>query len=130
MANRRIAKRKSVSAVTVSNLVSISQFDSIARLGNLMDVSSTGFLIHIDRQDLIPKHLRQNLSLREIEGEPIALMLDPMQLEINGYIARTKYVGNGVFEVAIDFSDDAPEYWRECLYDLIPGSSEKMYSDE
>ncbi len=128
--NRRIAKRKAVTTVTISNLMTVSQFESIARLGQLVDVSSTGFLINIDRQDLIPKHLRQNLSLDEIEGEPVTLLIDPMELEINGHIARTKYVGEGIFEVAIDFSDDAPEYWRECLYDLIPGASEKMYSDD
>lgn len=128
--NKRVAKRKAVTKVTVSNLMTSSQFEAIARFGQLVDLSSSGFLIHIDRQDLIPKHLKQNLSIEEVEGESITLVIDPMELEINGHIARTRYVGEGVFEIAIDFSDDAPEYWRECLYDLIPGASEKLYSDD
>ena len=118
----RVAKRKQVGSIPVSNLTTLSHFESIARFGHLIDASSTGFLIHIDREDLVPKGLRQNLSLQTIEGEPIMLMINPMELEINGHIARTRYVGKGVFEIAVDFSQDAPEYWRECLFDLLPSS--------
>jgi hypothetical protein len=27
-------------------------------------------------------------------------------------------------ELAIDFSDNAPAYWRECLAELLPGLDE------
>ncbi len=118
----RVAKRKQVGSIPISNLTTLSYFESIARFGHLIDASSTGFLLQIDREDLIPKGLRQNLSLESIEGEPIVLMINPMQLEINGHIARTRYIGKGQFEIAIDFSQDAPEYWRECLFDLLPSS--------
>ena len=118
----RVAKRKQVGSIPVSNLTTLSHFESIARFGHLIDASSTGFLILIDREDLVPKGLRQNLSLDSIEGEPIMLMINPMELEINGHIARTRYIGKGVFEIAVDFSQDAPEYWRECLFDLLPSS--------
>ncbi len=130
MKQRRVAKRKAVMSVTVSNLTSIGNFESIARWGHLVDVSSSGFLLHIDRQDLIPKDLRQNLSLEDIEGLDVSLMIDPMELEISGNIARTRYVGKGLFEIAIDFSQDAPEYWRECLCDLLPAKGERMYSED
>lgn len=118
----RVAKRKQVGSIPISNLTTLSHYESIARFGHLIDASSTGFLLQIDREDLIPKNLRQNLSLASIEGEPIVLMINPMQLEINGHIARTRYIGKGQFEIAIDFSQDAPEYWRECLFDLLPSS--------
>lgn len=127
---KRIAKRKAVTSVSISNLISADSYESIARIGHLVDISSTGFLIQIDRQDLIPKNLRQNLSLTEIEGTPITLMIDPMELEIEGHIARTKYIGKGIFEIAVDFTDDAPEYWRECLFDLLPGKNERLYTEE
>lgn len=118
----RAAKRKQVGSIPVSNLTTLTHFESIARFGHLIDASSTGFLILIDREDLVPKNLRQNLSLQSIEGEPMMLMINPMELEISGHIARTRYVGKGVFEIAVDFSQDAPEYWRECLFDLLPSS--------
>jgi hypothetical protein len=118
----RAAKRKQVGLIPISNLTTMSHFESIARFGHLIDASSTGFLIQVDREDLVPPGLRQNLSLESIEGESITLMINPMELEIDGHIARTRYIGKGVFEIAIDFSEDAPEYWRECLFDLLPNS--------
>lgn len=118
----RVAKRKQVGSIPISNLTTLSHFESIARFGHLIDASSTGFLIQIEREDLIPKGLRQNLSLESIEGEPIMLLINPMELEINGHIARTRYIGKGIFEIAVDFSQDAPEYWRECLFDLLPST--------
>jgi hypothetical protein len=122
LSSNRSAKRKQVGSIPISNLTTLTHFESIARFGHLIDASSTGFLIQIDREDLIPKNLRQNLSLQSIEGEPIMLMINPMELEINGHIARTRYIGKGLFEIAVDFSQDAPEYWRECLFDLLPSS--------
>ncbi len=130
MKQKRSAKRKIVASVSVSNLTSLEHFESIARWGHLVDVSSSGFLLHIDRQDLIPKDLRQNLSLEDIEGLDVSLMIDPMELEISGNIVRTRYVGKGLFEIAIDFTQDAPEYWRECLCDLLPAKGERMYSED
>ena len=47
-----------------------------------------------------------------------------MNLELDGKIARTSYIGDGVFEIAVDFSETAPTYWRECLLDLLPDQGE------
>ncbi len=120
MNNKRAAKRKTIETISISNITTLLHLEKIAERAFLVDASSSGFLMHIKREDLIPSHLRQNLSIESVEGEPVLLMLDQMQLEINGKIARTKYIGKGTFEVAVDFSEDAPEYWRECLFDLLP----------
>jgi len=60
------------------------------------------------------------LSLQELEGDRVILMIDPLNLEIGGKIVRTKRITKDLYEIAIDYSDDAPEYWRECLLDLLP----------
>lgn len=52
------------------------------------------------------------------------LQIDEMNLELSGTVKRTKMVGRGVFEIGIDFSEDAPDYWRECLLDLLPTPDE------
>ncbi len=127
---KRAARRKNVGAIPISNLVTLSQYESIAKYGHLTDASSSGFLIRIEREYLVPKSLRQNLSLEAIEGEAISLVIEPMELEISGHIARTQYVGKGIFEIAIDFSQDAPEYWRECLFDLLPTTAEVLADEE
>ena len=89
-----------------------------------MDASSTGFLLHVDRKDLIPKLLRSGMDISALEGEFVVIRLKEMDLEIDGTVTRTRHIGRGIFEVAIDFSDEAPEYWRECLMDLLPAPGE------
>lgn len=113
--------------VSVSNLMSLENMEPVIRCGYLIDVSVSGFLIQINRQDIMPKELKQSLNLDPLLGLNIALVIDPMELEIYGHITRTRYVGKGVFEVAVDFSLDAPEYWRECLFDLLPGKDDSIY---
>ncbi len=118
-AKKRVAKRKSVERISLTNITTLLHFEKIAGKASLVDASSTGFLLQIERKDLLPEHLRQNLSIESVEGEPVVMVIEQMDLELSGRIARTKYIGKGIFEVAVDFSDDAPEYWRECLFDLL-----------
>ncbi|HEX4924185.1 MAG TPA: hypothetical protein VFV50_08865 [Bdellovibrionales bacterium] len=104
----------------MKNLTALDHFSVIARNALLVDISSSGLLLHVDRKALIPKSLRENLTLQSLEGEHIMLQIKEMDLEIDGKVARTRMIGKGVFEVAVDFSAEAPEYWRECLVDLMP----------
>ncbi|PIT99597.1 MAG: hypothetical protein COT74_11410 [Bdellovibrionales bacterium CG10_big_fil_rev_8_21_14_0_10_45_34] len=118
--SNRVSTRKEIEGINVSNLTALDKFAVISRKAKLVDASSTGFLLLVDRKDIVPKALRQTLTLESIEGEPIMLTISEMDLEIDGLVTRTKFLGKGIFEVAIDFSFDAPEYWRECLLDLLP----------
>jgi hypothetical protein len=122
--NRREAQRKAIRTLTVSNLTIVDPFLVIAKKGELCEASSTGFKITINRKDLIPDELRQNLTIESIEAKPVMLILEEMDLELEGHITRTKLVSGGFYEICIDYSQDAPEYWRECLVDLLPGSDE------
>ena len=92
----------------------------LARRGWLVEASTTGFLLEIERRDLAPKAFRDSLSLKELEGDKVYLMIDAMNLEIGGVIARTHRMTKDRWQIAIDFREDAPEYWRECLIELLP----------
>lgn len=120
---RRVASRKEIAGLTASHITSLTHFAVIARRAVLVDASSTGFLLCIHREDLIPKNLRQNLTLDSLRGERIMIRINEMDLEIEGVITRTKMAGKGLFEVGVDFSHDAPAYWREAFMDLLPGPS-------
>jgi hypothetical protein len=122
---RRAAPRKQVNGLHVKNLTALDHFSVIARSALLVDISSSGLLLHVDRKHLVPKSLRENLTLQTLEGEHIMLQIKEMDLEIDGKVARTRMIGKGVFEVAVDFSAEAPEYWRECLVDLMPDDEEE-----
>ncbi len=125
-ANKRAAPRKQVNGLHVKNLTALDHFSVIARAALLVDISSSGMLLHVDRKQLVPKSLRENLTLTSLEGEHIMLQIKEMDLEIDGKVTRTRMIGKGVFEVAVDFSAEAPEYWRECLVDLMPDKGEDM----
>ena len=121
---KRVAKRKKVEGITVRSVTALAPVCLIAKEALLVDASSTGFLLRLHRRDLVPKELRESLTLQSIEGEPIMLNLHEMDLDIDGYITRTEMIGKGVYELAVDFTQDAPAYWRECLCDLLPGEGE------
>ncbi|MCB0362883.1 MAG: hypothetical protein KDD35_09175 [Bdellovibrionales bacterium] len=123
-AERRSADRKSVGKIEVAEVTSLSNYKVLIKKGIIVDASITGLLIRIERADLVPDELKSNLTLDSIVGQQIVLFLPQMNLDLDGTVNRTHHKGKGVFEVAIVFSDDVPEYWRECLIDLLPSPGE------
>lgn len=123
-ANRRVAPRRDITPLEVSNVASLENLAKIARYGEIVEASTSGFLLIVRREDLIPSALRKNLTLESIHGTKVLLHLPQMNIEISGRIARTKLLGKAGFEIGIDYTEDAPEYWRECLVDLLPAPGE------
>jgi hypothetical protein len=123
-ANRRVAPRKEVTPLTVGHLTSLDNFAKIARDCEVVEASASGLLLLIKREDLIPQALRKNLNLDALVGNRVFMHLEEMNLEISGTIRRTQLLGKKGFHVAVDYSEDAPEYWRECLMDLLPNPGE------
>jgi hypothetical protein len=117
---RRIAPRKEISPLHVAYVTSLTDFARIAKNCEIVEASASGLLLLIRREDLIPVSLRKTLSLDVLIGESIFMHLEELNLEMSGTIARTQLLGKKGFYLAIDYSEDAPEYWRECLMDLLP----------
>lgn len=122
--NGRVAPRREITPLEVSSMSSLENLTKIARQGQIVEASTTGFLLLVKRENLIPSILRKNLTLESIHGAKVLLHLPQMNIEIAGRIARTKLLGKQGFEIGIDYAEDAPEYWRECLLDLLPAPGE------
>lgn len=120
----RSAPRRSIEPIQVSSLSSMETLVKLARAGEIIEASVTGFKVRIQRADFIPKELRQNLTIDSLVGTRVLLYLPQMNLEIAGKVTRTKLMGKSGYEIGVDFSDDAPEYWRECLFELLPSPGE------
>jgi hypothetical protein len=116
----RSSPRKELSPVKVSYISSLTSFSKLTREGQIVEASATGLLVLVERNELIAPQLRKNLSIDELVGEKVYMRLDDMNLEISGVVARTEFKGKKGFLIAIDYTDDAPEYWRECLMELLP----------
>jgi hypothetical protein len=117
---RRIAPREVVDPIQIRSFTSLDHMTLLTRAGSIIEASTTGFLLHIERKELVPKQFQKELSLDVLLGDQVLLMIDVMNLEIGGKIARTKRVTKDIFEIAIDYSEDAPEYWREILVEMLP----------
>lgn len=123
-AERRIKERKSVDQIVVSELTSLSSYNVIARTACIVDASATGFLLLLDRKELAAKDLRDGLTLDPLIGHQVVMFLPQMNLDLDGTIIRTEHKGKGQFEVAVTFAPEVPEYWRDCLVDLLPAPGE------
>lgn len=121
---RRFATRKKIEGVQFNDLTSITSYAVLAKCGRIVNASTNGFLIEVERKDLVPGDLRDNLSLEATLGQQVALYLPQMNLDLDGTITRANHIGKGRFAIAIDFSYDVPEYWRACLIDLLPAPGE------
>ncbi len=123
-AERRLAERKSVDSIQISELTSLTNYVVLAHRGEIVDASITGFLLRVDRKELIPKELKGNLNMDSMIGQQVVMYLPQMNLDLDGRVIRTEHLGRGIFEIAIDFSEEVPDYWRECLIELLPGPGE------
>jgi hypothetical protein len=123
-ANRRIATRKVVDFINVSELTSLSSYGVIAHECVIVDASQSGFLMKLDRAQLLPAEYRDNMNMQSLVGHQVVMYLPQMNLDLDGTVTRAVHVGKGKFEVAVTFSEDVPEYWRDCLVDLLPAPGE------
>lgn len=118
------AKREDVHPIRVSGFTSLDHLTMISREAFIVDASTTGFLLRVERKHLLPRQFRDSLSLSDLQGAKVIIRLEELNLEIGGVVARTGRQSKEAFDVAIDFSEDAPEFWRECLMDLLPRPGE------
>lgn len=121
--NRKsIAHRKETEAIEVVELrLNMEEFAETAKI---MDISMTGLLLHVHREELLSTETKKKFQLDNVIGEQLFMTIDSMDLEIDGVVTRTKSIGGGWFEVGIDYSAGSPDYWRECLVELLPSPDE------
>jgi hypothetical protein len=114
------AEEKGRPKLTVDSFSSLENLQKLASYGQILEASSTGILIKFKRDDFVAKDLRSTLNIDHLIGQNVFFNIHEMNLEISGVVARTKFKGKDGFLIAVDYTHDAPEYWRECLIDLLP----------
>lgn len=123
MTDKRISFRHNISPLEIHGMISIANLTPICDFGTIVEASATGFKLIVKRDDLCSAEHKGTMNLDALKGTEVSLYIPIMDLDITGHVARTKYVSNKEFEIGIDYSSDAPEYWRECLCDLLPRAS-------
>jgi hypothetical protein len=119
-------KRKSTAKIHVLNVKNVNTGEVYFAKATVADVSPTGLLLRVERPDILAHGLRSSLTWSSLHNASVGFSIEVMDTYIEGVVMRTKPEGKGTFVVGIDFRDDAPEYWRECLVDLLPGTGEDL----
>lgn len=96
---KRLSPRKELARVVLSYIATVEDFAKLAGSGEILDASITGLLLQVKRQNLIPPSLRGNLNLDILIGTRIFMRIEDMNLEIQGKIARTKFIGKEGFNM-------------------------------
>jgi hypothetical protein len=121
---RRRYPRKVLDPIHVTDMRTVDELCSLASYGTILNSSATGLLIRVSRRDLSPEMRRYTLPLDIVVGKHVMMTIAEMNLDIYGRIVRTYHAEPGLVEIAIDFTDNAPTYWRECLAELLPSLGE------
>jgi len=124
LVEQREYNRKLLAPIHVADIQAADRCVCLAHHGTIVNASATGLLIHVNPQNLNPEMLQHNLPLEGIKGDYVTMKIVEMELEIDGTVMRARRLDQGLCELAIDFSDNAPAYWRECLAELLPGLGE------
>lgn len=122
--NRRRYDRKLLDPIHVTEIKAPGKSIVLAHHGTILNASASGLLIRILYSDLNAEILRHTIPLHTIEGEYVVMTIVEMALDIGGRVIRTHQAAPEWCDIAIDFTDNAPPYWRECLADLLPNLGE------
>ncbi len=117
--------RKEVAEIFVLNIKDLKTGEVLFSRGEVLDVSATGLLLQVKREEIVAMSLRSTLTMTLLHDIAVGFTIEVMDTYIEGSIKRTKSLGRGEFLIAVDFRDDAPDYWRESLVDLLPSKDEK-----
>jgi hypothetical protein len=110
--------------IHVADVYAVDRMLTLVRYGTIRNASATGLLIEVLREDLSPEFTQHDLTLEDIVGDAVSLTIAEMELDLDAKIARTREVDATRCEIAVDFAEYAPAYWRESLAELLPSLGE------
>ncbi|MDE0119532.1 MAG: hypothetical protein OXM55_05940 [Bdellovibrionales bacterium] len=102
-------------SITFSNEENI-----IAKRAIISEVTTSGFKLILNYRNLVPDSLKFQLHLNTLWYKNIRIYIPDMEMDWEGKVVGTQHLGKGCFEVNIEFFQEVPNYWRECLFELWP----------
>ncbi len=122
--NRRQSARKALDPIHVTEITVGECTLPLASAGTILNASATGLLIRVRHSALSPTMVQPNGTLAPRAGTLVMMHIVEMALDIDGEFVRAQQIGSKGWDIAVDFADSAPAYWRECLVDLLPNVGE------
>ena len=120
----RRSTRKAVYPLTISALRLTRTGLLLSHEGYFVEVSEHGFKLLLHRKKILYPGLREKLDWSGLVGQSLRIFLEDLDLELEGTIKRIRHLGRGEFEMGVDYTANAPDYWRSCLAELLPKPNE------
>ena len=113
-------EKKKIKGVKAASITLSNEENLIVKKALISQVSPAGFNLIFNYRDLVPESLKFQLHLHSLWYKNIHMYIPDMEMEMEGTVIGTRHLGTGNFEINIEFFQEVPKYWRECLFDLWP----------
>ena len=111
---------KNVTGIKATCVQTVDPSNLVLNSAVLVNASNDSLMFHVDRASLVSQELKQHINLNPIEGKFITFTLEPMNLDISGYVVKTYMLGKCIYGFDVNLSNES-HYFKECLFDLLPG---------
>ena len=97
-----------------TDIISLSEKVILSKYSQLASVSKKGLTFHA-RKKFLPFPKR---DIFKFLNTPVELFLSHYELPFFGVLKKISEIKEDLFEISIDFTEDTPLYYRECIEDL------------
>ena len=106
--------------IKASSITLSHEENLIVKKAFISHLNSEGFSLVFNYRDLVLPSLKFQLHLHSLWYKDIHIYIPDMDMDLEGRVTGTRHLGKGCFEVNIEFFQEVPKYWRECLFELWP----------
>ena len=111
-----LTERKTTGKYNIStDIVSLTRQETLSRHSHLAGVTEKGLTVHSDKKFfLVPEK-----ELSTFLNHPVELFLSQYEIPFYGIISKICSIRENLFEISVDFTENTPLYYRECVADLL-----------
>ena len=98
-----------------TNIISLSEKAILSDYSQLTSATKKGLTFRSNKNFLlIPKK-----DISKFLNHPVELFLSHYELPFFGVLKKILEIKEDLFEISIDFTEETPLYYRECVEDLL-----------
>ena len=98
-----------------TDIISLSEKVILSNYSELASVTRRGLVFHSPKKFLpIPKR-----DILKFLNQPVELFLSHYEIPFFGVLKNIFEIEEDIFEISVDFTEDTPLYYRECVEDLL-----------
>ena len=108
-------KKQKTDTRVLTDIVSLSKKAILSQKSLLSGADCKGLIFYSDKSHLlVPK-----TEIPSFLNQPVKLFLSQYELIFYGIVKSVKAVQRRGFEICVDFTENTPFYYRECVADLL-----------